>query len=164
MKVLQDLLQINEAISYDNDTKKLSGTTKEWLAAIGATKDDVAEAYENAKELPSYQALTSITDDMTTATQKKNGTFKFGRLDGVKGSYEVYANGQIRLSSFNNGAGWGATDASEPQQTKLVSPKPRLKHGDVATSLKMIYDGAFKELHKKLEKVQKQAAKAKAAK
>lgn len=159
MELLKEMVALNEAISYDNDTKKLSGTTKEWLTAIGATKEDVAKAFASAKELSSYEAITSMTDDMTTATQQKNGTFKFGRMDGVKGSYEVYANGQIRLSSFNDGAGWGAKDANQPQQTKLVSPKPRLKHGDVATSLEMIYDGAFKELHKKLQKIAKTAKK-----
>ena len=34
-ELLKEIVAINEAISYDNDTKKLSGTTKEWLHAIG---------------------------------------------------------------------------------------------------------------------------------
>ena len=160
MELLKEMVAINEAISYDNDTKKLSGSTKEWLDAIGATKEDVASARAKAKEISSYDDLIELTDDITTSTQQKNGTFKFGRLNGVKGSYEVYANGQIRLSSFNdNYAGMGPSDIEHPQQTKLVSPKPRLKHGDIASSLEMIYDRAFKELHKKLEKIAKQVAK-----
>ena len=153
MELLKEMVAINEAISYDNDTKKLSGTTKEWLDAIGATKEDVAEAYAEATDLSSYEDLTKMVSDVTSASQKKNGTFKFTRLAGVQGSYEIYANGQIRVSMPNSHEWRG------DYQTKLVSPKPRLKHGDVATSMKMIYDQAFKELHKKLEKIAKQAAK-----
>lgn len=152
--------ELFEAAEYDNSTKKLSGTTKEWMAAIGATKEDVAKAYADAKDLPSYDALLDIVTDISSASQAKNGTFKFNRLEGVKGSYEIYANGQIRVTGMNDGAGWNAPEGTEiPYQTKLASPKPRLKHGDVNASLKMIYDRAFKEMTKKLLKIQKAAAK-----
>lgn len=133
-----------EDIGYDNEKKQLEGTAKEWMQAIGATPADIAEARKRVAELPSYADVSSMMKDTSTATQKKNGTFQFRRKDQDRSEYTVYANGQIRTTSEH----W----LGGKNQTKLVSPKPRLKHGDVVESLVMIYDRAFKELAKKAKK------------
>lgn len=56
----------------------------------------------------------------------------------------MYANGQIRSSSLGM---WG-----KHAPTRLASPKPRVVAGSAVKSLVKIYDGAFKELGKKISK------------
>jgi hypothetical protein len=129
---------------YDEDTKKVIGLVKDWMARIGATAEDIAAAMEQAKELPSFSQLKAY--NKTTAREAKNGTFSFvkphpvtyagGRRGGEQ--YSVYANGQIRASAGN-------------YQTKLKSPKPALVAGDAVKSLVKLYDNAFKELGKKMD-------------
>lgn len=146
---------LTEAAAYDNKKKQLKGTTKEWMASIGVSKEDIVEARAKALDLPSYKSLVKIVgDDISTDAMKKNGSFVFKRGDDGE-KYNVYANGQIRASSMETNAGWTNGPIEKTggvNQTKLASPKPRLKHGDPVKSLVMIYDGAFKELAKKASK------------
>jgi hypothetical protein len=134
---------------YDDDAKIVVGQVKDWMARIGATAEDIAEAVKQAKELPSYSQLKSY--DKSTPREAKNGTFSFKkpqRDEKTDEKYMVYANGQIRSSSLGGGYG------SEPPKhapTRLKSPKPALVAGDAVKSLVKIYDGAFKELGKKMD-------------
>jgi hypothetical protein len=135
---------------YNADDKNIRGTVKDWMARLGASKDDIAAAVAQAKELGSYSKLASF--DKSTAAEQKNGTFSFkkpnpknygGRDSDEK--YIVYANGQIRSSSLNSTAG-------DHRPTRLKAPKPRLVAGDAIKSLVKIYDGAFIELASKISK------------
>jgi hypothetical protein len=130
---------------YDEEEKNIRGTVKDWMARLGATKEDIAAAVAQAKDLDSYAKLVSF--DKSTGTEQKNGTFSFkkpgaGHRDE---KYMVYANGQIRSSSLNSMDG-------EHRPTRLKAPKPRLVAGDAIKSLVKIYDGAFKELASKMSK------------
>ncbi len=130
---------------YDEEEKNIRGTVKDWMARLGAAKEDIAVAVTQAKDLDSYAKLVSF--DTTTGGEKKNGTFSFRKPGGDEKRderYTVYANGQIRSSSKN----W----QGEHRPTRLKAPKPRLVAGDAIKSLVKIYDGAFKELHSKMMK------------
>ena len=150
MKVAELLLEYspsNRRPTYDDDQKVVLGATKDWMARLGATKDDIKAAFTKAKSLPSYQALIDagmkdITSDKTAA----NGTFNFLKPNGKftrnwKGGdakpekYMVYATGQIRSQS-------------DDAPTRLASPKPHGKLGKPVDSIEMFYDAAFKSLAK----------------
>lgn len=134
---------------YDDDAKIVIGHVKDWLARLEATPEDVAEAIKQAKQLPSYSQLRSY--DMSTEREAKNGTFSFKkpqRNEKTDEKYIVYANGQIRSSS--KGGGYGDVPPRHAP-TRLKSPKPTVIAGDPVKSLVKIYDGAFKELGKKMD-------------
>lgn len=137
--------------NYDAEQKIVLGRVTDWLARIGASKDDIKAALVQAKELDSYKAVAALATDTSSAAELKNGTFSFKHPGGTLRTaprYHVYANGQIRMSTLNFG---------ERVPTRLVSPKPRLIAGNVIGSLVKIYDGAFKELAKKAEKAVKKS-------
>jgi hypothetical protein len=71
MKV-QDLF---EAMGYDPERKIPTGSVKEWLAAMGATPEDIAAARAEVLESPEYQTLIDRgMKDSSTERAKKNGT------------------------------------------------------------------------------------------
>lgn len=134
---------------YNDSTKTVVGKVKDWMARINATPEDIAAAIKQARELPSYSQLKSY--DKTTPREAKNGTFSFKkpvRSEERDEKYMVYANGQIRSSSLT---GYDDNGAAEHRPTQLKSPKPALVAGDPVKSLVKIYDGAFKELGKKMD-------------
>lgn len=135
----------HSAPSYDQQTKILSGTVKDWMSRIGASSEDIASAIQQAKDLPSYKDLVGMVGDSSTAGSLKNGTFNFRHpKDPAKAKYMVYANGQLRATSPDTM--WGTQD---DRPSRMTSPKPRLVHGDPVKSLVKIYDQSFKELGKK---------------
>lgn len=145
---------------YDAKSGNMIGTQADWMKALGVTKDDIVAARPKAKELPSYKKLLDLVKDISTDRLVKNGTFYFEKPDAThKDKYMVYANGQIRSQAHTSA--WGSSAISRDPQapTRLVSPKPRLKHGDPVQSLVLIYDGAFKELIKKAAKRKEKAEK-----
>lgn len=71
---------LNEAaMGYDPERKIPSGKTSDWMAAIGATKEDLAKALEEVRKTPEYEAL--IKDfhftDSSTAGHARNGSIAF---------------------------------------------------------------------------------------
>lgn len=137
---------------YDTDTKNVQGTVKDWLARLGATADDIADAMAQAMKLPSFKAIEMYAS--TSPGEKKNGTFSFqkpNRDASRDEKYMVYANGQIRSSSTGR---WN----NDARPTRLKSPKPHLVAGSAVKSLVTIYDGAFKELVKKIDQRVKKAS------
>jgi hypothetical protein len=134
---------------YDEEEKNIRGTVKDWMARLGATKEDIAAAVAQAKDLDSYAKLVSF--DKSTGAEQKNGTFSFKKpnSDDRDETYLAYANGQIRSSSRSGGFNG---DEAKHRPTRLKAPKPRLVAGDPIKSLVKIYDGAFKELALKMAK------------
>lgn len=136
---------------YDEEAKRVVGHVNDWMARLGASKEDIAAAVDKAKSLPSYAKLKEMEFvDKSSAGERKNGTFAFlkphRQSDDQK--YLVYANGLIRSSVADR---WGG--GAKP--TRLTGPKPRLVAGNPIESLVKIYDGAFKELALKVEKIKK---------
>lgn len=128
---------------YREETKTIQGTVKDWMARLNATPDDIKKAMAAAQDLPSYKALTDVVGATTKPGEAKNGTFSFYHPSDKANRYMIYANGQLRMASPDS---W---DGKTMKPTRLTSPKPHLKAGDVVGSLTRIYDGAFKELAKK---------------
>jgi hypothetical protein len=144
MKV-QDLFEKQgaHAPGYNAQDKNILGTVKDWMERLGATPEDIEAAVAEAKNLSSFKALSEF--EYSTAAEQKNGTFSFkkpNRDESRDEKYIVYANGQIRSSTK------GFTSTHRP--TRLAAPKPRLVAGSAVKSLVKIYDGAFKELAKKI--------------
>jgi hypothetical protein len=137
---------------YDAEKKAVVGAVKDWVERIGASPEDLAAAYLEAKKLPSYKALTKIAPDISNAREAKNGTFSFKHPSKAAHSeapkYNVRASGQIRGSD----AGSYYSPGTRPTH-RLASPKPRLVAGNPVKSLVLVYDGAFKELVLKAQKV-----------
>jgi len=146
-------------LGYDPDTKHISGGAVRWLDKIKATAEDVDEAYEKAKSLPSYKSLTKYVKNIETPRRKKNGTFSFQAAkkslvrklvyDGLEHDkiYLVMANGQMRYDIKDRGhEKMGASIG------KMASSKPHLIHDKPMESILAMYDNAFKRLTTYFEK------------
>ena len=66
--------------------------------------------------------------------------------------YQVYANGQIRHAGINFLQTGDIRGPRAASQTRLQSPKPRLKAGDPVGSLLMIYRNSLSEVLRKWKK------------
>ena len=135
------------APGYRADEKTLVGSVKDWLDAGGVKPEHVKAAMAQIKKSDIFKDMQAAGMKYAPSPKKEdNGTFNFdvarhyvktGKT--VKGSYQVFANGQIRSSTLTGGG--------EPRgQTKLVSPKPKMVVGKPVDSLVKTYTAALKEL------------------
>ena len=76
----------------------ISGYAGEWLKAMGATREDIPAAMEEAKKSPEYQRLMDLGfDDVTNEAQRKNGTFYFFTIPGaIMGHDDPWVVGAIK--------------------------------------------------------------------
>ena len=76
----------------------ISGYAGEWLKAMGATREDIPAAMEEAKKSPEYQRLMDLGfDDVTNEAQRKNGTFYFFTIPGaIMGNDDPWVVGALK--------------------------------------------------------------------
>lgn len=152
------------APGYDADDKVIVGSVKDWLDRGGVEPEHVKKAMAEIRKSELWKELQDAGLKHDPSQRKEaNGTFNFritrSYPDGktAKGTYQVYANGQIRSTGFSQPWRDGA-------QTKLVSPKPRMVAGDPVASLVKTYTAALKELLAKWKKSKDNPANKKDAK
>jgi hypothetical protein len=137
---------------YDDDKKQLLGSVLDWLDTMDITKDDIAEALKKFKDTAIFKKATGADGmkyvELPASEKKGTLSFETNRVypSGKKfnAQYKIFANGQIRYST--NG-GWG-----QEAQTRLNSPKPRMKAGDPVGSLVGIWSTSLEEVLKKWDK------------
>lgn len=137
---------------YDEERGVMLGGQKQWLEALGATKEDVKKAVAEFKKSALFKKAEAA-GLVYSATKKEedNGTLAF-QQDGFDGIYNIYANGQIRTY---NGAGNWLNITPKTRATRLKSPKPKLVAGDVVKSLVSTYEQAVEEVIAKFKKKSK---------
>ena len=135
LKSLFENQDLQAFVKYDDEAKHIRGTNVTWLKNIKATKADVKNAMEQARQLDSYKKIQQF--DKTGPLAAVRGSFYFAKpgneLKNVGDFYIVYANGQIRGTSYTT-------------PHKLKSPKPQVKSENPVEILVDVYDGAFKQL------------------
>ena len=163
---------------YDDDQKIMFGAVSDWLEKMGVSKADLATAVAKIKKDPLMKELADAgLQYVEKPASEKRGTLTFkvkrthpgqevvgGKWVKVAGKdksydtfYQVYANGQIRhggSSNFyaNRPQDKVTGDSTIHSQTRLQSPKPRLKAGDPVESLLMIYKNSLSEVLRKWNK------------
>ena len=96
LKSLFENQDLQAFVKYDDEAKHIRGTNVTWLKNIKATKADVKNAMEQARQLDSYKKIQQF--DKTGPLAAVRGSFYFAKpgneLKLVGDYYIVYANGQ----------------------------------------------------------------------
>ena len=138
--------------TYRAKEQMLTGTVGEWLDAMDISKDDLAAALVKVKTLSIFDDLQAAGFTYIPTTQKeKNGTLNFDSPNHERGSYQIFANGQIRRSSYGGKPGTPSSYSSG-YQTRLKSIKPAMIHDNPVGTLVKIYTNAMNELYDKFNK------------
>jgi hypothetical protein len=120
--------ELFEAIGYDPKRKMPTGTSADWMKAIGASKEDVAKAREQVLQSPEYKALL----DLGMVDESSDGHKARGSIAMVAKYYEPVAltqwvskeDGSVLTPELQKELGW---EWYGKYKLKTVGAKPDLR-------------------------------------
>lgn len=151
------------SIGYNAEKKSPTGSTKDWLKAMGATQEHIDEAMKKIRQAPAYKEMLKVGQmkDNSSERDTKNGTISFeGEIVEIdmaavryerkprqrRIKYKVLANGKIDVVQQNDYHRYAGR-----------SGKPALVLGDPVSSIVKSMSQAMESLKDTIAKRYKKA-------